>query len=240
MPPPLLLLQVRTADDAMGGHEQSCFARHLDVDEDALVTWNLLDGAPKPGMLESAGGVLIGGSGDFSVVRGGPWLSAAMETMRRLVDLSLPTFASCWGFQAMSAALGGTVQHLPERGHVGTFDVQTTKDAVNDPLFSSLGPSFAAQFGHEDVVTTAPERATVLVQSADGDCLAWRLGQSPIWGTQFHPELSVDDLALRLRRYPQYVRDVRNMEWDDFQVQCLAPSPKADTLLRAFRNQLGT
>ena len=235
---PLLLLQVRTADDAMGTHEQACFARHLDLDTETLTTWNLLDGPPPVPTLQAAGAVLIGGSGDYSVVRGGPWLSAALDTMRQLVNLGLPTFASCWGFQAMSAALGGTVQHLPTRGHVGTFNFQTTTAATEDPLFNMLGPTFAAQCGHEDVVTAAPELATVLVESEAGDCLAWRLDGLPMWGTQFHPELSVDDLALRLRRYPQYVRDVRNMDWDEFESRCLAPSPAADALLCAFRKQM--
>ena len=37
------------------------------------------------------------------------WLKASLETMRSLHDLAKPTFASCWGFQAMARAMGGEV-----------------------------------------------------------------------------------------------------------------------------------
>jgi GMP synthase (glutamine-hydrolysing) len=158
--------------------------------------------------------------------------------MRQLVEARTPTFASCWGFQAMSLALGGSVEHLPERGHVGTCTMTTTPSAANDPLFATFGTTFAAQLGHEDVVVAAPAAATVLVTSDHGDCMAWRLGTADIWGTQFHPELSDQDLLLRLRRYPKYVREISGLSMEDFEATRMAPAPDADHLLHAFASQL--
>ncbi|MCH2135593.1 MAG: type 1 glutamine amidotransferase [Phycisphaerales bacterium] len=231
----LLLIQIRDDDDAMRAHEHECFAAHLGISVDELATWNLLKAPPPVSLLESSPAVLIGGSGDYSVVRGGPWLAAALDTMRRLVDGGIPTFASCWGFQAMSAALGGRVEHLPECGHVGTFEFTCEPAAQSDPLMQTLGSAFRAQLGHEDVVTRAPADAQVLVRSQQGHCMAWRLKGLPIWGTQFHPELSDKDLMVRLRRYPQYVRDIVGMSLDAFEAEHIAPSPDADHLLGAFK-----
>lgn len=230
----LLLLQIRNENDAMRDHEHACFAARIGVPQGTIDTWNLPEGPPPMPLLESAEAVLIGGSGDYSVVRGGTWLPSALDTMRRLVSLGIPTFASCWGFQAMSLALGGQVEHLPHRGHVGTFTMQATAACRCDPLLGTLGSTFSAQFGHEDVVTAPPDGACVLVQSDAGDCMAWRLGEAMIWGTQFHPELSHEDLLLRLRRYPQYVRDILGMSMDEFEATRIAPSPDADHLPAMF------
>lgn len=234
MPRELLLLQIRDRDDAMRAHEQACFAQHIGIAKDAIDTWNLLQGSPPQQRLLGAKAVLIGGSGDYSVVRGGPWLAASLDAMVRLVEAGIPTFASCWGFQAMSLALGGDVEHLPQRGHVGTVRMETTPMAAGDPVLGTLGDSFCAQFGHEDVVTRPPESASVMVRSQAGDCMAWRLGPAHIWGTQFHPELSDRDLLVRLRRYPKYVSDIIGMDLDEFEATRVEPSPDADHLLRAF------
>jgi len=222
----------------MGRHEVECFAAHLQIDPAALDTWNLLERPTRTDRLNQADAALIGGSGDYSVVRGGPWLDGALDTMRLLAEARTPTFASCWGFQAMSLALGGSVEHLPERGHVGTCAMTTTPSPTNDPVFGALGDTFTAQFGHEDVVVTAPATATVLVTSEHGDCMAWRLGDANIWGTQFHPELSDQDLLLRLRRYPKYVREISGLSMEDFEATRMAPAPDADHLLHAFASQL--
>ena len=82
----------------------SCFltARQIQV-------YDLLSGVPALRQLNDVDVVLLGGSGDYSVAAGGDWLQPALETMRELYELGKPTFASCWGFQALAKALGGEV-----------------------------------------------------------------------------------------------------------------------------------
>ena len=53
--------------------------------------------------------MLIGGSGAYSATGEGKWLDRTLDLLRDLVEASQPTFASCWGFQAMARALGGHV-----------------------------------------------------------------------------------------------------------------------------------
>ena len=105
-----LLLQVRKPGDPMANHEVKCFARHLDCDSEAIDVHNLIEGSPAASQINQVDVVLIGGSGDFSVVSGGRWLAEALELMGSLHDQAKPTFASCWGFQALSLALGGREQ----------------------------------------------------------------------------------------------------------------------------------
>jgi GMP synthase (glutamine-hydrolysing) len=154
--------------------------------------------------------------------------------MKRLVDEGVPTFASCWGFQAMSLALGGDVHYLPNRGHVGTCEIESTLAGQRDDVFGALGATFTAQLGHEDVVTEHPPEAVVLAHSTHGDVQAWRIGNMPIWGTQFHPELRMEDLALRLQTYTKYIREHTGLTWETFEKRCLQPSPGTDALLASF------
>ena len=203
--PSFLLLQVRNRDDPMREHEIQCFSRAFRCDRDRIRVFNLLSGVPSQRALDEVQVVLLGGSGDYSVARGGPWLPAALETMRQLHETSKPTFASCWGFQAMARAMGGEVVTDRSRAEVGTLWLELTPDGKNDPVFGPLGDRFQVQIGHEDIVTRLPEGATLLASSPSVEIEAFRFDDGPIYCTQFHPELGRDDLVKRIAQYPDYL-----------------------------------
>ena len=69
-----LLLQVRNDDDPMRQHEIECFARSLECSIQQIRIFDLLKGAPTQHLIDDVDVVLLGGSGDYSVARGGPWL----------------------------------------------------------------------------------------------------------------------------------------------------------------------
>ena len=146
----------------MAAQEVLCFARSLPCTSSNIEVFDLLSGAPSTLALKRTDVVLIGGSGEHSVVRGGPWLSRALDTMTELYAKSRPTFASCWGFQAMAQALGGTVVTDRDRAEVGTAWVELTHDGEADPVFGPLGKRFRVPIGHEDVVTKIPKRCEVV------------------------------------------------------------------------------
>ena len=104
-----LLFQVRNPDDPMREHEVESFSRSLRCKRDHIDVFDLIGGVPSARQLDAVDVVLLGGSGDYSVAKGGPWLPEALEAMRQLHETSKPTFASCWGFQAMARAMGGEV-----------------------------------------------------------------------------------------------------------------------------------
>lgn len=229
-----LLLQVRNADDPMRGQEVRCFARALGCPESAIRVRDLIAGVPDRDEIDAVDAVLLGGSGDYSVAEGGAWLDDALASMRELHDWSKPTFASCWGFQAMARALGGVVVRDHARGELGTHPVLLTPAGAADPLFGSLAPEFLGQMGHEDVVDVMPERSTHLARTDRCASQAFTFWpERPIWCTQFHPEIERSDFIERIRRYPRYVEALTGLEFDDF-LATLRESPAAAGILRRF------
>ena len=231
--PRFLLLQVRNAADPIRAHEVQCFARCFDCGTGHIEVFDLLSGAPPVSLLDRADIVLLGGSGDHSVARGGPWLPAALETMVELHDASKPTFASCWGFQAMARALGGEVVTDHGLAEVGTVLLELTSEGEADPVFGPLGKRFHAQIGHEDIVTALPPGATLLASSERVRNEAFRIEGKPIYATQFHPELSREDLIARIRRYPAYLPLAGARTIDE--LEAMTPeTPHAEAILRRF------
>ncbi len=228
--PSFLLLQVRNPDDPMREHEIQCFSRALRCDPERIHIFDLLGGVPSHRELGEADVVLLGGSGDYSVAKGGPWLPAALETMRQLHETAKPTFASCWGFQAMARAMGGEVVTDLGLAEVGTHWLELTPEGKRDPVFGPLGERFQVQIGHEDTVTRLPEGATLLASSASVENEAFRFDGRPIYCTQFHPELDRDGIITRIAQYPAYLR----LAGLDTLVEFSAATPETEAILRRF------
>lgn len=228
-----LLLQVRNPDDPMRAHEVGAFARALQCDADRIRVFDLISGVPGRSLIDSADVVLLGGSGDYSVAEGGPWLPAALEGMRELYDWSKPTFASCWGFQAMARALGGAVVTDLERAELGTHSLRLTEAGRRDAVFGPLGDVFLAHMGHQDIVIELPPGAVLLASTERVRNQAFTFPGKPIYCTQFHPELRLEDLRLRLEAYPQYVERIAGMTAEEFIATC-RDTPEAEALLPRF------
>jgi GMP synthase (glutamine-hydrolysing) len=153
--------------------------------------------------------------------------------MRDIHRLAKPTFASCWGFQAMSRAMGGRCIHDLPNAEVGTIELNLTEAGRNDPLFGNLSPVFVAQAGHEDHVVELPPDAVLLASSARVKEQALRFVGRPIYCTQFHPELDRVAMLERVAAYPEYVARIARVPFDEF-VQSCRESPEANSLLRRF------
>lgn len=189
----------------MREHEIGCFERCFACDPAQIRIFDLLSGAPSPALIDEVDVVLLGGSGDYSVVRGGPWLPGALDAMKGLVETAKPTFASCWGFQALARAMGGEVVTDRTRAEVGATRMSLTDAGADDPVFGPLGDRFLAIAGHEDHVVSLPEGAVLLATSEQSENQAFRFEGKPIYATQFHPELDREGFLDRMRRYPSYV-----------------------------------
>lgn len=239
-----LLLQVRNADDPMRGQEVDCFARALQCERGRIEVVDLMGGefasAAGARRMRRADVVLLGGSGDYSVSEGGDWLEPALEAMRDLHARAQPTFATCWGFQALARAVGGEVVADPACAEIGTLDVRLTEAGRTDPVFAPLaevGATFAAHIGHQDVVSRLPADAVLLAET-DRAPHAYTFTGLPIYCTQFHPELNRTALLERLRQYPRYVENITGMPMDQFVAQRTAEAPQAETLIARFVEQV--
>ena len=221
----------------MAAQEVLCFARSLPCTSSNIEVFDLLSGAPSTLALKRTDVVLIGGSGEQSVVRGGPWLSRALDTMTELYAKSRPTFASCWGFQAMAQALGGTVVTDRDRAEVGTAWVELTHDGEADPVFGPLGKRFRVPIGHEDVVTQIPKSARLLASSDLVENQAFVFLDKPIYATQFHPELNRADLVARLTKYTEYLPLTGHKSIKEFEDNT-PETPESESILPRFLKEV--
>ena len=228
-----LLMQMRNGDDPMRQHEIDCFARILGVSSERIDVFDLLGPPVRAADLDRVDVVLLGGSGDYSAVRGGDWLERVLEGLRRVHGSGRPTFCSCWGFQAMARAMGGEVVHDIANAEIGTYRVHVTEAGQRDPVFAPLGPTFLAQMGHEDRVSDLPPGATLLASSDKVLHQAYRFDDAPVYCTQFHPELAAADLLLRFKSYPHYLEQVAQVTADELEQQ-LRETPESEALVRQF------
>lgn len=232
--PNFLLIQVRNPDDPMGQHEVDCFAGALDVPNENIIPFDLLRSTFTEAHLNRVDAVLVGGSGDYSVVTGGTWLEPALQLFVWLYEQEIPVFASCWGFQAFARALGGAVVTDLSRAEVGTQTMNLTAAGTSDPVFAPLGDFFPAQIGHQDIVERLPSEAILLCSSETVTNQAMTFPGKKIYATQFHPELQLNDLICRLKAYPEYVEKITGLSMEQFTTSCL-PSPQAFGILRRFK-----
>ena len=230
----LLLLQAREPGDPMAEHERRCFVECSGLPEDRVVAHDLCAGPPSRADLKSFDALSVGGSGEFYVSKGDlPRFEETLEFLRDVVELRFPTFASCFGFQCIVAALGGQLVHDPERAEVGTVIVTLEPAAAADELFSTLRSPFLAQMGHKDHVSTFPEGLIHLASSERCRYQALRLPGRPIWATQFHPELDRETNLDRFRRYLA-VYGGHDPASFDAAVAGFQDSPETSALLRRF------
>lgn len=235
MPHPLqyLLLQVRNLDDPMRDHEVQAFARALGCHPERIAVFDVLTTSLTVRDLDRFDMILLGGSGHYSAAGEGPWLERALDSLRLVHGAGKPTFASCWGFQAMARAMGGGVIHDLTRAEVGTHKLFLTDAGRDDPVFGPLGESFPVQMGHGDCVDRLPPGATLLASSERLRNQAYRFEGLPVYCTQFHPELNRRDMLLRVRSYPSYVENIAGIPFHEFE-KTLEETPAAEALLRRF------
>ncbi len=217
----------------MREHEITCFARALRCKVEQVCSFDLISAAPSRAELDRADMILLGGSGHYSVAGEGAWLERAMDVLCDIHAQSKPTFASCWGFQAMARALGGRVIHDLDHAELGTLDLFLTTAGHEDPVFGPLGASFRVLAGHEDRVVELPADAVLLGSSHRVENQAYRFVDRPIYCTQFHPELHAIDLMSRIEAYPEYVRRIAGMSIEEFAHTC-KDSPETEALLSRF------
>lgn len=228
--PQFLLLQARVAGDPMGAHEHQCFVDTLGVTPERVLSHDLLVAPPTAEDLRGADALLVGGSGEFSVLDDVPSLHAFFDFLTNVVIAQgFPTFASCFGFQALVVAGGGKVVLDKANTEVGTFRVDVNEAGQGDSLMAPLAPTFQAQLGHKDRADRLPAGMVNLAHSERAPYQALRVDGLPVFATQFHPELNKDT---NRARYLRYWDEYGGGDPDDDPVlKSLDDSPEASALL---------
>lgn len=235
MPQRILLLQARNPDDEAREDERRSFAEKAGLPVEHFVVHDMLTGPPSLDTTLGCDALMVGGSGDYYVSKQNlPYFAAHMSFFRQIVEMGHPTFASCFGFHLLTEALGGQVIHDPDHTEVGTFDLTLTDAGAEDLLLSSLPRHFRAQLGHKDRASQLPGGCVNLASSDRVPYQAFRVQNKPIWATQFHPELNMEENRTRFRQYVAgYATFMSEAEREET-LGKFAESPETDRLIRTF------
>jgi GMP synthase (glutamine-hydrolysing) len=122
------------------------------------------------------------------ILSGGPssvYADGAPQTDPALFTTGVPIFGICYGFQAMTQALGGKVEHT------GGSEFGRSPLAVSDPgvLLRDMPRAQQVWMSHGDAVTVPPPGFTVTASSAGAPVAAFEDVGRRLAGVQFHPEV---------------------------------------------------
>ncbi|PSQ98795.1 MAG: glutamine amidotransferase [Bacteroidetes bacterium QS_9_68_14] len=228
------LVQARDTAE-MEAQEQTCFAERCRLHPEQLRCANLAREPLPDAFLEGADALMIGGAGAYSAMDDPDWMPGLLALMREAAERGLPTFGSCWGHQVLARAFGGTLVHDSARAELGCCPIRLTEAGQRDPLFADCPARFEANAGHHDRVTRLPPGAVELAFNDSQRFQAFRMEDAPVYGTQFHSELSAERERERLIAYRDHYRaDLPDPE--DFQAVLagLVDTGAADALLHQF------
>lgn len=117
---------------------------------------------------------------------GDPDDSGVSLDVLREMGAATPILGVCLGHQAIGQVFGGRVIRAPRLMHGKTSLIYHT----NDPMFAGLPSPFEATRYHSLIVedSTFPDSLQVTARTSEGEIMALRHREYPVYGVQFHPE----------------------------------------------------
>ncbi len=118
---------------------------------------------------------------DGLILSGGPTLERAGNCAAYVKELNLPILGICLGHQVMALAYGGGVG----TGAAGEIEILD-----EDDILKGLGPKTNVWASHADEVSSLPPDFTRLARSGICEVEAMKHRTKPLYGVQWHPEVS--------------------------------------------------
>ncbi|TAK89127.1 glutamine-hydrolyzing GMP synthase [Patescibacteria group bacterium] len=122
------------------------------------------------------------------ILSGGPasvYAKNAPKIDKKLFEAGIPVLGICYGFQAMTQALGGTVAQT-DLAEFGRTQATAQADSV---LFLNTPAKPNVWMSHRDAVQTAPKEFTVTASSPGAKIAAFEHPRKQLFGVQWHPEV---------------------------------------------------
>ncbi|WP_026555716.1 glutamine-hydrolyzing GMP synthase [Arthrobacter sp. 35W] len=123
------------------------------------------------------------------ILSGGPssvYAEGAPSVGADLFEAGVPVFGICYGFQAMAAALGGTVAETGLREY-GATDVSMVGE--DRSILAGTPDHQIAWMSHGDSVQQAPAGFDVLASTEGAPVAAFANEEKCLYGVQWHPEV---------------------------------------------------
>jgi GMP synthase (glutamine-hydrolysing) len=174
----VLLVQCRIPGSPILQHEMACVAARLRMTRALVTSVNVVEDRLSLHLSQHPGidALILGGSGEFSVVRTpGKWLDDYLGDLRQVLRRDLPIFGICFGLQALVAAMGGDVIHDPELAESGIRRLTLTAEGHRDGVFGRIPGRFQVLTEHQDRVARLPAGMEILARGRDVSIQAVRV-----------------------------------------------------------------
>jgi GMP synthase (glutamine-hydrolysing) len=145
---------------------------------------------PRPDEFHAA--VVLGGEAHVDQEDAHPWLRPEKALLRSMLDMGTPVLGVCLGSQLVAQAAGAVVRPAP-RSEIGWNEIELAPEGLTDPVLGFLPERFEG-FGWHHYEWLLPPGGITLARS-ELALQAFRLGERPVWGLQFHPEVTEPDLG---------------------------------------------
>lgn len=204
----ILLMQIRHLP-SVRQEEYDSFLRYCRLKEEELDVLNVFD-TPSfgPEVLEGYDALLVGGASEASVLEpeNYPAVPYCIELLRHCLEIDLPVFASCFGFQLAVLALGGEIIRDEKDFEMGSIPIYLRPPAADDLLMHDVSDGFHAIAVHRERAPVPP--AGVIELAYTDQCShAFRVEGKRFWAFQFHPEVDKATLISRLTTYKSAYTD---------------------------------
>ena len=202
---PFLLLSTRT-DDRAAAEEYAAFTRYADLTPDRLQRVRM-EAGPLPVLdLDRFAGVFIGGS-PFNSSDPIESKSAVQQRVEAelsvllddIVDRDFPFLGACYGVGTLGVHQGAVIDSTFGE-EIGAVPITLTTAGRADPLLAGIPATFDALVGHKEACRWIPDHVTLLASSPTCPVQMFRVKRN-LYATQFHPELDVPGITLRIKTY---------------------------------------
>ena len=102
-----------------------------------------------------------------------------------LLEFNVPILGICFGYQTLSMAYGGNVTSMKKM-----VDTRKKVQLKKSKIFKGLKKEEKFKFMHGDYVDEVPKSFKVIGKTSNGMVQAIQHRNKPIYGVQFHPEIS--------------------------------------------------
>ncbi|AEQ05992.1 glutamine-hydrolyzing GMP synthase [Corynebacterium pseudotuberculosis] len=163
------------------------------------------------------------------VLSGGPssvYETGAPSLDPALLELGIPVFGICYGFQAMTHALGGTVANTGNREY-GRTELIVDGGILHD----GLEKAHKVWMSHGDAVSQAPEGFVVSAHSEGAPVAAFECAEKRMAGVQYHPEVLHSPHGQEV--LVRFLTEIAGLE------QNWTAANIAEELIQAVREQVG-
>lgn len=205
---PFVLLGTR-AEDVPADEEYALFLRGTGLDERDLIRVRL-EAGPMPRFdLDRLSGIFVGG-GPFNASDPAERKSTVQHRVEaefatlldEVVARDFPFLGACYGVGTLGVHQGALIDATYAE-LIGVVPVTLSDAGTSDPLLAGMPQTFNAFVGHKEAIRALPSSSTLLGSSPTCPVQMFRVG-SNVYATQFHPELDLEGIIVRIHAYASY------------------------------------